>query len=39
MTTCFICSTKLENILESKRDKGMFKSLQNLIIIDYENID
>ena len=39
MTTCFICSSKLESVLSGKRDKGHFKSLQNLVIMDYENVD
>ena len=39
MITCFICSSKLENILIAKRDHGLFKSLQNVIIMDYENLN
>ena len=39
MTTCFISANHVAKMLENKENKGLFKNLENLVILDYENFD
>lgn len=38
MKTCFVTCNHVEQIVKCKREQDMFKSLENLVIFDKENM-